>query len=207
MDNENGKTTRPKKTRNFILSLRELILSSSFHGFVKIVKTKYIFLKVIWGFFVLISIMSCSYLIIKNIIYYLDYNVVTNINVIYEIPTQFPSVSLCQQNSDYTTPNTSFLSQQTLIKCKFNLKNCNQSDFSVFYDPYYGNCYKFNGGFNSAGEPIDVLYSKEAGKFYAFQIELFSNDPYFTGVHVYIHNQTINPSPVEGNDLLHTDYQ
>lgn len=197
--NEIEKKEQEKKFK-FMLSLRELILSSSFHGFVKIVKTKHIFLKVIWGFFVLISIMSCSYLIIKNILYYLDYNVVTNINVIYEIPTQFPSVSLCQQNSDYSS-NTGFLSQQSLIKCKFNLQNCNESDFSVFYDPYYGNCYKFNGGVNNVGKKIDVLYSKEAGKFYALQIELFSDDLNVSGLHVYIHNQTINPSPVEGKNL------
>ena len=156
-----------KKKSNFKKSLEELILSSSFHGFVKIVKTKHIILKIIWVFFVLVSLLSCSYLIIKNILYYLDYNVVTNINVIYEIPTTFPTVSLCQQNIDYSS-NASYLSSKVFIKCKFILQNCNESDFSVFYDPYYGNCYKFNGGFNSKGQTIDLLNSKEAGKFYAF---------------------------------------
>lgn len=32
-------------------------------------------------------------------------------------------------------------------------------------------------------------------------MELFFDDPYFTGFHVYIHNDSINPSPVEGLDV------
>jgi len=130
----------------------------------------------------------------KNVFYYYDYNVVTNINVIYEVPSPFPAVSICQQNIDYS-PNSSFLSKKNFIKCKFNLKDCTVKNFTMFYDPYYGNCYKFNG------DSKNLLYSKEAGKFYAFQIEMFFDNPHFNGLHLYIHNQSINPSPVEGIDV------
>ena len=151
-------------------------------------------IKIIWTISMVISLTSCSYLIIKNLFYYYEYNIVTNINVVYEIPSKFPAVSICQQNIDYS-PSSRFLSNKNIIKCKFNLKDCAVSNFTLFYDPYYGNCFKFNG--NSKR----LLHSKEAGKFYAFQMEMFFDSSHFNGLHLYIHNQSINPSPVEGIDV------
>ena len=78
--------------------LIDVILSSSAHGLPNIIRSKIIFLKIFWAFFFLISFGYCSCTIIKTINSYLNKDCVTNIDVIREIPTEFPAVSICNLN-------------------------------------------------------------------------------------------------------------
>jgi len=51
-------------------------------------------------FLLTILTIGCFYLIIKNFLYYFEYNVSTNINSINEIPLVFPAVSVCSYTSN-----------------------------------------------------------------------------------------------------------
>jgi hypothetical protein len=47
-----------------------------------------------WLIFFLISSTGCAYLVTQSIIGYLEYETVTKITIIKEIPTEFPAISL-----------------------------------------------------------------------------------------------------------------
>ena len=40
---------------------------------------------------------------------------------------------------------------------------CSANDFEWYYDPYYGNCFRFNSGKNASGEPQPELYANQPG--------------------------------------------
>ena len=135
-------------------------------------------------FLLTILTIGCFYLIIKNFLYYFEYNVSTNINSIYEIPLVFPAVSVCSYTSN-------LIDKKSIIKCQFNQQNCSVTDFYSFYDQFLGHeCYTFNRN--------QTEYSRKAGKLYAFQLHLFQVDTYFNGIRIYIHNGSItNPSSID----------
>jgi hypothetical protein len=62
-----------------------------------------------------------------------------------------------------------------LHNCKFNTIPCDFDDFTWEFDPVYGNCYKFNSGFNSSGQNIDLKESTIAGPLNGLQFDLFVN--------------------------------
>jgi hypothetical protein len=62
-----------------------------------------------------------------------------------------------------------------LHNCKFNTIPCDLDDFTWEFDPVYGNCYKFNSGFNLNGENIDLKESTIAGPLNGLQFDLFVN--------------------------------
>jgi hypothetical protein len=75
--------------------LKETALSSTSHGIPNIVRSTSSILKVIWMACFIASTGFCSYLVVKSIMSYLDREVVTKISVIYENPSTFPTITLC----------------------------------------------------------------------------------------------------------------
>lgn len=67
--------------------------------------------RVIWFIFFGLSATLCSYMIIQNIAHYFEYEVNTKIRVFTEIPTLFPTISICNINPFVTTNATEFLNK------------------------------------------------------------------------------------------------
>jgi hypothetical protein len=65
--------------------------------------------------------------------------------------------------------------EDILIGCRFNNQPCSASDFAWSFDPFYGNCYSFNTGFNSSGEPIALKESSVSGWLFGLQLEMYVN--------------------------------
>ena len=82
-----------------------------------------------WVLVFLASTFLTFYLIASSILNFLAYDVVIKIEVVYERPTQFPSVTFCDNN-----PFTTLESQQLFenISNIFNL-SLTSLDFSVYY--------------------------------------------------------------------------
>ena len=87
-----------------------------------------------------------------------------------------------------------FQIEDMLVSCYFNYKACNSSDFTYFYNPLYGNCYKFN---YDASNPNTISLP---GLFYGLTLELFLGNPqiethnhFHDGVLLSIINQTGEP--------------
>jgi hypothetical protein len=119
----------------------ELALVSTSHGLPSVFRTKRKILKVIW---LLLFLFGCGYgssTVIKSIIDYFEYPVVTNIEEIYEkSEIEYPKISFI--NLKY--PKLNLTLDKYIVYCTFNLENCNLSDFEMIQDELGFVSYKFN---------------------------------------------------------------
>ena len=89
--------------------------------------------------------------------------------------------------ADDANSQASYDYNDLFISCSYNTKNCNETDFSSFYDPNYGLCHTFN---------FDGDYSSSrAGPLYGLRAVLRARSAEYlpwvqsTGAVVYIHGQ------------------
>jgi len=188
-----------KKEKKFIIdisykSLIKIISNgiTSFHGIPNILKAEKSSSRFIWLLFTLISALICAILIYKDIFSYLSYQYVSNIDVIYEQPMEFPTISICSCIFNISMPLSSFLKS-----CIFNNDNgCKKNPenfFIKFKDPRYGICYRFNSGKTMNGSDIDLLKTSIAGRSGGLQVEVNETN----GLLIFIHNSSIPPYPNE----------
>ena len=236
---------------------------STSHGYPNIFRTKYLPIKILWLFCLSIAIGMCLFLLIRGIKAYLEYGVVTSIEMVEERPALFPTISICDLNkftskesddlikdvyfkeyginltednyyqkdiSDLfydsvyykaaakaTNPSFGDLNRKKLgfkldkvfNECSFNNQQCDSTDFSYFWDYTYGNCYKFNSGFNSSGNSVPLKYSYKPGYDQGFNLVLLFNEKenlfshfYNYGVTIFIHNNTHYPIVTDGIEIL-----
>ncbi len=173
----------------FFSALLKLIDKSTFHGIPNIVRAESVYSRFFWIFFTLLSSAACVYYIKDNLDNFLNFNYVTNVDVIYEQPMQFPAISICScSNSTLNTPLKSLI-----IKCLFNNdKKCQtnpEKTFEKFYDPSYKQCYRFNSGKNMTGGSIDIFNTNMAGRSAGLQFEMYETN----GLLLFIHNQSMPP--------------
>ena len=214
--------------------IRDVLSNSTMHGLPNVIMSQSWSLKVMWFVFLFTSIGLFVKFSHKSISDFLDYEVTTKIRRIYETPTIFPTVSICNKNKfatdfgidtikqtiDYFKYpdlfNITVVSNLTLekryrdsdnaifragnavnefsvedkkklgfslddflIECKFDDVFCNVThDFVWYFDNIYGNCYKYNSGFNSKGQQHELKKSSQAGKYFlGLKLTLFESMP------------------------------
>jgi hypothetical protein len=86
---------KSKKIKNKIKSIIE---DSTIHGLPRLLKSNSWISKIAWTLFFISSINYCIYLVITSLLSYLEYNTVTNFELITEIPAKFPAISICNLN-------------------------------------------------------------------------------------------------------------
>ena len=176
--------------------LKEILYNSLAQAIIKTILTPHLVLKVFLLIFVLGSSGFASYLIIQSLLAYFSYGVITISRTIYETPTLFPKVTICNTN-EFTTEYAYNLTQQgifngsgltneekklvghdlndILFDCWFNNIECNSSSFVWSYDQFYGNCYTFNSGIQSNGTTASLKQSKISGPDCGLQFEFYVN--------------------------------
>ena len=99
----------------------------------------------------------------------------------------------------------SFSLEDAVISCRFNQKKCDLSEFVWYYDRLLGNCYRFNTNLGSVKQLKKV---DKPGKRNGFQMEMFLGLPfkispwiYSSGLRIFVHNNSVIPSPDEGIDI------
>ena len=216
--------------------LKEVLYNSFAQALNKIFTTKHLILKFFLLFFVLTSSAIASFMVIHLIMEYFSYGVVTNTRTVFEIPTKFPQITICNYNMFTTEYALDFLRnfsegmkkspydvnifkkdevmnisyrlmlpkiakfykkvisyvnsqnfsdenrkklghglKDILHNCRINTVACDLNEFTWEFDPVYGNCYKFNTGYNSTGGKIDIKESNIAGPLNGLQFDLFVN--------------------------------
>ena len=140
--NKNSRNdSRVKKIKK---STCELLEVSTSHGIPNIVKSKNLFILIVWSCFTITSTCLCSHFIIKTILDYLKYNTITSIKVIHENEAQFPTISFCAFPSFNTTLN------ETIISSRFD--DVTETNINEFYEEFtdvlMGKCYRYNSGKN-----------------------------------------------------------
>ena len=198
----NKKEKKILKSEKIGQSLLELTKESNIHGLPNVFKKERIFFKVMWFIFFIVSLSFGIYLLTLCVIDYSKFDVVSQTDIFYEIPTQFPTVTFYNLKAQ----KTNYSLEQILISCTFDDQPCYASDFESD-----DNTYKFNGGKNSTNQQVPFKTSSIAGKETGLKIELFSglpDDDYdygelnkYDGYHVVVHNNTVDPRFHDGLDI------
>ena len=81
------------KIKNAKKKSRELILLSTSHGLSNVFRSKRISMKVMWFFLFTASSSFGVSMVIRSIFQYLQFEVVTKIDIINESPTEFPTIT------------------------------------------------------------------------------------------------------------------
>ena len=84
-----------KKIKN---TIKSIIKDSTIHGIPRLLKANSLMSKISWILLFICSISYCIYLIITASLSYLQYNTVTNFEIIPEIQADFPVVTICNLN-------------------------------------------------------------------------------------------------------------
>jgi len=100
-----------------------LVDQFTMHGLPNVFRARNAFMKVTWFILFLASTGFCTWLTVKSIMDYLNYNVVTEIRIQTEIPFQMPAITIC--NSIPFTEDFAFTEIETLYKnfTKYNYRN------------------------------------------------------------------------------------
>ncbi|CAF0894771.1 unnamed protein product [Brachionus calyciflorus] len=91
-----------RKERSISLIKKIIInwaLNTTAHAFGNIIRAQSIIIRIIWTICLLASTAYCFYLIIQTIVLYTKYEVNTRLNLVYETPTKFPAVTICNLNT------------------------------------------------------------------------------------------------------------
>ena len=96
---------------------KELVLRSTSHGLPHAFRTNRLFFKIMWIILFLTSTLFGFYTVIQTIDTYLSYEIVTKIDVITEIPTDFPAVTIINLRNRKSNKSLN----EILIYCTFNL--------------------------------------------------------------------------------------
>ncbi|CAF0748556.1 unnamed protein product [Brachionus calyciflorus] len=99
MNIENQEIKKTKKRKAILEIITQWALSTTAHGFGNIARAESIILKIIWSVFLITSIAYCTYQIVLFIIQFAQFNVITSSKIVYEEPTNFPSVVICNLNA------------------------------------------------------------------------------------------------------------
>jgi len=195
------------KIKRIKKKLKEMIIDSSSHGIPHIFRTKRKLFKIMWTIFFIICISFGIKIIVTNLLSYLEYDVITNIELVYEQPIQFPTISF-QFNFGNSKANYSL--EDNVFKLVYNqqLKKNIASEFEQLTDKRGKVFYKFNSGKNKTGNSIQMKNQTIVGNAGSMRAEIFigkpdeftaneneENDSFFS---IYVHNSSINA--VESTD-------
>jgi len=180
--------------------IKDILSRSNAHAVPRIIKSKNIYLKILWLFFFLVGVGGCIYFLVRTFTAYLSFTKLTSIDVIIDEPSIFPTISICnRRNQSLTLDKISYCQiNYDSSDCKNNLNKY----FESFNDSYYGQCIRFNSGKDFKGDPTNLIKnyyeSSNYGLWLNFKID--STDR-FNKLVVIIHNHTIPPLNMANEDI------
>jgi len=123
------KDSKFKLTKMQIKTLVKQTLSNSFaQAIIALIDTQNKILKIFLFLCVILSSSLAAYLVIELIITYLTYPVLTSTRTLFETPTLFPKITICNQNPFITQYAFEFVRNRSLIiSPKLNIFDSNQT--------------------------------------------------------------------------------
>jgi hypothetical protein len=147
-----------------------LLSKSTFHGVSQMVSSEKLIQKLFWALIMLSMYAYFSASVVSNVLEFLKYPVVTNINTIYEKEAVFPAVTFC------------YFSQ--FLQCSINARQCPISSIL----PRGSFCHVFNSGLNSSLFPLETLKSTIPGVANGLRLTLDVNQG--NHINLIIYNQS-----------------
>ena len=180
---------KPNKTFEKIKKkIKQLLLVSTSHGLPNVFRTNRIIFKIMWLSLFMISTFFGIKTVISTVKTYLNYEIVSNIDVIAEIPTDFPALTIINlRNKKSNIPLS-----EIMILCNFNLEECKEDDFEMIVD---------NFGFVSHRLKLKKSYTP--GMQYGLQLlinldNVTCKNCYLDGLRLIVHNHSADPGYYSG---------
>jgi hypothetical protein len=179
--------------------LINLIENSTSHGLPSIFKTPRPVFKIMWFIFFIVSTSFGIYMLTLSVLSYLSWSVVSHVDIVFEQPALFPTISFQISNNDKLAKN--FLLEDFFIESFWNYQNMSFNDYEKLYDSSQNmTYYKFNSGKNRSGHSIPLRKQTQAS---ALSFKLFTGLPpdfnlsFKDGLkfewNFYIHNVSMDP--------------
>ncbi len=173
----------------------ELLSLSTAHGIPNIIKTDNLLFKIIWLIVLVISTGTGSYYVIDSIFDYLKFQTVTNIKVIEEKQSQFPTLTFCGEPS-FNNLTIDQIIMSSIFESVY--ENNLSKIFTEFNDTIYGKCFRYNSGKNIYGNKIDIINTTVYGKPNNLRIGFnLDGTVEFREILIQIHNHTSPPYDLE----------
>ncbi len=167
----------------------ELSLGSTAYGIPNLFRKKRFFNRILWIIFLLVSSVATFFWIHDGIIDYLNYEVVTVVETIYEQPSVFPTVTFCPSSkNDFNDKNLSDLVKGSRFGYDTNISADPGNHFEEFFSQQYGKCFRFNSERNMTNHTISKKYSTIGGRNSYFWLTLNY------GLLLWIHNKSSPPN-------------
>ena len=189
------------KKQKIIEKSIEIALSSTSHGIPNVFRAEKTILKLMWLLLFLAGTSVGIYTVVKSIMNYLDYEVVTSIKSINEMPTEFPAVTFFILRNNKA--NISFKTLKS--ECFYNKFACKDEDIQMNQDELGFISYTFTSqqayqrGIQF-GLQIDLNLTNISIDFdtHITHIMIYNSYNNRDGIRVIIHNQTLDPNYYAG---------
>ena len=117
------------------LKLLNCLQRTTSHGLPNISRTHNLAIRLLWITCTLISAGLCAFMIISSVNEYFEYDVVTKIRVIDQVPLEFPTITICSLNPFESEFASEIFRNITLDEHKFDLNsNASLSSFPRFFN-------------------------------------------------------------------------
>jgi hypothetical protein len=167
----------------------ELMHGFTAHGISNLSKSKRIFNKIYWLFFLFASGITCFYYVFNEINEYFNYEVVTVIKSVYEQPSEFPTITFCLLETSHLNEFNLSKAKQIKFGFDYSIGSDPVNHFESFNSQDMGKCYRFNSGKNMKNDLIPIKYSTIGGRDDSFLIKMNAE----FSLTVWIHNRASSP--------------
>ena len=163
-----------EKKLQVLRKIASLLEDSTSHGIPNIIRTKRTSIRILWTICFLAALGGCSYMVIKSISEYLEYDTVSKIEHITEIPTQFPTFSFCNINPLMTNASEKIVEDllplfgynSSMVIIDFRVQSyffgsANLAALLNSSDPSFGDEKRKQLGYNLANSLFLCLYNGE----------------------------------------------
>jgi len=189
IDLKDDATPPSSKTFKIKQRITQLLHITSAHGFSRLLKCKNIPTTLIWLFFLINSTLIGSYIQINILFDYLKYETTTNIRVVTESQSQFPTISFCNKIKNNNNNNI------TILSFKFDAIEYNLSSLiEQFIDLNGRQCCQFNSG------NLGYIYNSTTPGFNnGLRLNLYLNIPNaydYNEIILFVYNHSSLPPPL-----------
>jgi len=135
-DNDDDEVVKDVREKSVIIKLlHESFTNSLTQAIIKLLSTPYTLLKIYLFLNVFGAIAIASYMVLQSVMSYLTYEVITTSRTVYEKPTTFPKILICNQNMFQTEYAYDFINEVSTTQMNVSFDQIMEmSNFSQKWD-------------------------------------------------------------------------
>jgi len=183
---------RTKTTKDYKTPIKEIISYSSLAFLLSPIKSKRLFIKIIWILFLFVLLFVSIYYVVLEVLNYLQYETTTSIYEILEQESEFPTISICNMiNSNFDVKILELWFQNEDLTDEW------QNHIESFTDSDYGKCFRLNSGLNLSSQSILIKKARKSGLDQGLWLDIYSNTShYYEALMIHIDNHTRIPANI-----------